>query len=82
MIKLESKVGPKGQVVIPKVFRDSLKIKSGQKVTFRMADDKLILEPPRIDAVGILRRIAAGGKPIHEIPPHEAYEEELEERAP
>jgi AbrB family looped-hinge helix DNA binding protein len=81
LIEQEMKVGPKGQVVIPKAMRKALKISPGSKVVFKLDDDKLILEKPSFDAVGVFRRLA---KEIHynkEIDPHAAYEEELEERS-
>jgi AbrB family looped-hinge helix DNA binding protein len=80
VIREEMKVGPKGQVVIPRAIRKALRIEPGSKVQFTLKDDKVILEKPVFDAVAVFERIA---KEIHynkEIDPHEAYEEELEER--
>jgi AbrB family looped-hinge helix DNA binding protein len=73
------KVGPKGQVVIPRAIRKALKIEPGSKVTFTLQDDKAILEKPAFDALAVFRRVARSGKSVDEIDPH-AYEEELEER--
>lgn len=36
-------VGAKGQVVIPKKFRDALKIHPGQEVVFERRDDELVV---------------------------------------
>ena len=44
LIEEEMKVGPKGQVVIPRAMRKALKIEPGSKVTFTLEDDKLILK--------------------------------------
>jgi AbrB family looped-hinge helix DNA binding protein len=79
LIEEEMKVGPKGQVVIPRTMRKALKIEPGSKVVFTLEANKLILKKPDFDAVAVFERIA---KKIHsngEINPH-AYEEELEER--
>jgi AbrB family looped-hinge helix DNA binding protein len=79
LIREEMKVGPKGQVVIPRAIRKALKIEPGTKVQITLQDDKAILEKPAFDAVAVFERIA---KEIHynkEIDPH-AHEEELEER--
>jgi len=62
MIEKEMKVGPKGQVVIPRPMRKALKIEPGSKVLFRLEDDKLILKKPAFDAVAVFKRIAK--KPI------------------
>ena len=75
------KVGPKGQVVIPRAMRKALKIEPGTKVLFKLEEDKLTVQKPSFDAVGVFRKLA---KQIHynkEIDPHAAYEEELEERS-
>ncbi len=71
------KVGPKGQVVIPQDFRHALNIYPGSKVLFRMVNNKLEIEKPPQDAVAIFRKTARGKLKLH---PHEAYEEEMEER--
>ena len=39
----ESKVSPKGQIVIPKRLRDKLGIKKGEKVTIEEADEVLLV---------------------------------------
>lgn len=44
---MTSKVGPKGQVVIPKVMRDQLGIRPGDEVTFSLADGAVVVEPVR-----------------------------------
>lgn len=80
LLEEEMKVGPKGQVVIPRAMRKALKIEPGSKVLIKMEDDKLILEKPDFDAVAVFTRIAKEINYNKEIDPHEAYEEELEER--
>jgi AbrB family looped-hinge helix DNA binding protein len=79
MIEEEMKVGPKGQVVIPKYMRKALKIQPGSKVIFRLEDNKLTLEKTNFDAVSVFEKVA---KQIHfneKIDPHQ-YEEELKKR--
>lgn len=73
------KVGPKGQVVIPQEIRHALNIYPGSKVLFRLVDNKLEIEKPPQDAVAIFRESAKCMSKI-KFHPHEAYEEELEER--
>jgi len=43
MVKLKIKVGPKGQIIIPKIFREAYRIKEGGYVILEPADGKLIL---------------------------------------
>ena len=79
LIREEMKVGPKGQVVIPRAIRKALKIEPGTKVKVTLEDDKAVIEKSDFDAVAVFERAA---KIIHnnrKIDPHE-YEEELEER--
>lgn len=70
------KVGPKGQVVIPKSLRKALKIYPGSRVVFRLIEGRLIVEKPSLDAVGAFENIARKGSSVSMISPH-AYEEEL-----
>lgn len=44
MIKLKSKIGPKGQVVIPKPIRDTFGFKSGEDVYFYVEKGEVIVE--------------------------------------
>lgn len=73
------KVGPKGQVVIPQELRHALNIYPGSKVLFRLKDNKLEVEKPPQDVVAIFKESARGMGKL-KFHPHEAYEEELEER--
>ena len=73
------KVGPKGQVVIPKMFRKTIGIGPGSRVVFELREKELVIRKPTVDAVKIFERIAKSGKPIRKIEPHE-YVGELEGR--
>ena len=61
LIREEMKVGPKGQVVIPRAIRKALKIEPGSKVTFTLENNKAIIEKPEFDALAVLRRVARSG---------------------
>lgn len=74
------RVGPKGQVVIPKVLRNALKIGPGSEVTFSVEGEKVVLRASRGDTVEALERIARSGRSIGRFPPHAAYERELRRR--
>lgn len=74
-----SKVSSKGQVTIPKTMRDALKLEPGSEVYFVVEGDRLIVRR-WFDAVAVFERIAHQINYNKEINPHEAYEEELEER--
>jgi len=79
MIQEEMKVGPKGQVVIPKVMRKALKISPGSKVVVRLNGEQVIIEKPPQSAVSIFEEIAKSGPSVAFIEPH-LYEEELGKR--
>ena len=78
MIKEEMKVGPKGQVVIPRFFRKTLGLTPGSKVVFELRENGVLLRRPLTDAVKVFEEVALAGKSVR-IKPHE-YVEELEER--
>jgi AbrB family looped-hinge helix DNA binding protein len=80
MIEEEMKVGPKGQVVIPRIFRNALKISPGCKVTVRLESDRVVVQKRTLDAAAEFERIAKGGRSISKVSPH-MYEEELEKRS-
>ena len=81
MIEEEMKVGPKGQVVIPRTMRKALRISPGSKVIFKLEDKRLILETPSFDAVATFAKIAKQINYNKKIDPHQ-YEQELEKRNP
>ena len=58
MIREVRKVGSKGQVVIPKVFRDNLGIKPGENVDIAVEDDKVIIQRQTKETKPVLERIA------------------------
>ncbi len=45
LIGMTHKVGPKGQVVIPKALRDELGIEPGDEVSFWLEDDHVAVRP-------------------------------------
>ena len=80
MIEIRMRVGPKGQVVIPKVLRDAFKIGPGTEVTFSVESERIVMRATRTDTADVFERIARFGKPIRKFPPHAAYEGELRRR--
>ncbi len=75
------RLGPKGQVVIPKSFRRILKIGPGSRVVFRLEGERVVLDVKAEDPLRILEAIAKKGKSVSRINPH-SYEEELSARNP
>lgn len=59
------KVGPKGQVVLPKVLRDELGIRPGDEVEVVRRDDEIIVRPA-IGSAAALRGLLKqpGGRPL------------------
>ena len=79
MIKEKMKVGPKGQVVIPKVFRKAFGLHPGSIVIFESDGNRLVIEKPETNTDEIFENIAKSGKTV-KIHPHDAYEEQMEKR--
>jgi AbrB family looped-hinge helix DNA binding protein len=52
----KSKVSTKGQITIPKHFREKLKVNVGDEVTLVMMDDAILVKP-KISRIGVLRGI-------------------------
>ncbi len=56
----EVTVSSKGQIVVPKEFRDDLGIKEGQKVVVEEVDGAIIIVPVPKDPVKALKGLAKG----------------------
>jgi len=81
MFQKHVKVGPKGQIVIPKVFRDEFNIEPGSEVIVEYTEEGLVINTEKEETERVFREVAeGGGKTVKRIGPHEAYESELEER--
>lgn len=80
MIRGERKVGPKGQVVIPKMFRESKKIEPGSKVVFRETENGILIEKTEEETEKVFKEVAEKGESIDEVEPHESHNEQLKER--
>ena len=71
MIRGERKVGPKGQVVIPKMFRESKKIEPGSKVVFRETENGILIEKTEEETEKVFKEVAEKGKSIDEVEPRQ-----------
>ena len=72
---VETKVGRKRVIVIPKAIADAVKVREGQRVRVMAVGDKIVIEPVR-DAVWL----ALYGRKIGRILPEEVEEESLVEQ--
>ena len=80
MLEIRMRVGPKGQVVIPKVLRDIFKIGPGTEVTFSVEAERVVMRATRTDTAHVFESIAKAGKTVRRLLPHAAYERELRRR--
>ncbi len=74
-VVVESRIGRKRVIVIPKVIADAVKVREGQKVRIMAVGDKIVIEPVR-DAVWL----ALYGRKIGRIMPEEIEEESVLEQ--
>lgn len=79
MVQITMTVGPKGQVVIPKVFRDEFGIAPNDKVIIKESKEGIVISKPKLDVANIFREIGNNGPQLKKLNPH-FYEKELEER--
>ena len=59
-LSMTSRVGPKGQVVIPKAIRDRVRLHPGDEVEFELRDDEIVLSA-RARPAGLGGRFARSG---------------------
>lgn len=74
------KVGPKGQVVIPKTFRNSLGIQPGSEVFVELTGNTIKIERQTRDVVKDMERIAKSGRNLKSIDMNKEYDQMMEER--
>ncbi|AEC52310.1 hypothetical protein PNA2_1395 [Pyrococcus sp. NA2] len=56
MVSIRLKVGPKGQIVIPKIFREAYGIKEGGEVIVEPTDEGLVIKAP-IDVKTLMEKL-------------------------
>lgn len=74
------RIGPKGQVVIPGMFRKRFHLFPGTEVLFEQKNDTLFINKPIENIEDIARKIAFAGKSVVKYNSHQAHDEELKER--
>ena len=70
LTSMTHKVGPKGQVVLPKDMRDELGIAPGDEVSFAKGDDRIVVRKARTkDEIvdSLFGALAGPGKPLTEL---------------
>jgi len=72
------KVGPKGQIVIPKIFREATGITPRMKVAIEEKENGLLVKK-QSNIYEIFEQIAMKGKSI-KMRPHDSYDEEMKKR--
>ena len=74
-------IGPKGQVVIPKIFRDIEKISPGTEVLLELKDEGILIKKKeQIDIIKLMKDIAKSISKKDKVNSDKDYEEMLEER--
>lgn len=74
------KVGPKGQVVIPSVFRKNFNIRSGDKVIFESEGEKLVIKRAERGGVDKLTEIAESVDEV-DVDSDKDYDRRMKERS-
>ncbi|HLC46090.1 MAG TPA: AbrB/MazE/SpoVT family DNA-binding domain-containing protein [archaeon] len=78
-LRVKATVGPKGQVVIPKTFRDATGMTPGKQVLIGLSNQKVLIESRQESAVDSLRSLARLGKGVGKLS-HKDFDSELEEK--
>ncbi len=78
MVTIEMKVGAKGQVVIPSVFRQEYGILPGEDILFKDSAEGLLLQKQKKNYTEIYKLLAQKAKDIKK--KKNTYEEQIEER--
>ncbi len=75
-----SRIGPKGQVVLPKSVRQALGVTSGDRVVFSLEGDRVVLTPVPARTAAKLRGILRVEQSVDLKEARRAYQEHLAER--
>ncbi len=71
-------IGPKGQVVIPKIFRDIEKISPGTEVLLELREEGILIsKKEEIDIIKLMKKIAKSISKDDQINSDKDYEEML-----
>ena len=76
MVKLRLKVGPKGQIVLPKIVRDKLGIKPRSYVIVDLKEDELTLRGG-LDMEEFLEWLKKSRKPVAKLVSKHSIEDEF-----
>ncbi|MFQ6136695.1 MAG: AbrB/MazE/SpoVT family DNA-binding domain-containing protein [Candidatus Hydrothermarchaeales archaeon] len=57
-VSVHIKMGSRGQIVVPKVFRDYLGLKEGGEVVIEVSDDQITIKPVKKDIHAKWEKIA------------------------
>jgi AbrB family looped-hinge helix DNA binding protein len=78
----ERKIGPKGQIVIPKAFRKAKGMVPGDKVVVKLEEGGIVIDKPEIKAEEIFEKMAKSVKSKRDwskVDWHELHEERMRE---
>jgi len=81
MVKLRLRVGPKGQIVLPKIVRDKLSIKPRSYVIVDLKEDELTLQRG-LDIEELLEWLKKSRKPVASLVSKFSIEDESLEALP
>ena len=75
---IKRKIGPKGQIVLPKDVRDILGVHPGDQIIMDVNDDRVIIQP-KIDAENFLTQFLSVPKKLdHKVDIEKLLDEEYE----
>jgi len=80
-MKLRRKIGQKGQIVIPKVVRESAGIKPGDEIVMEIREKEVVIKPG-MDPEGFVESFCSvtGNKLTKKVDLERLLEQEVEER--
>ncbi len=81
MVSFERKVGPKGQVVIPKEIRKNLGISPSMNLFLTVSDHKIMITRTKTGIAEMLREwVKKDGRRLKKIDADKMYEREIKEK--